>query len=91
MLSMLFANYPQPKLTFVIEPGGYLQWQEINFSAISIATAKAGLEQSNMNELLSEVQNVGFGKYVIRPQQQLTGRERPPASCVTRERACRVE
>lgn len=42
MLSMLFANYPQPKLTFVIEPGGYLQWQEINFSAISIATAKAG-------------------------------------------------
>jgi len=46
-----------------IEPGGYLQWQEINLGALQIATAKAGLDDSNMKELLRELPtSFSFGK-----------------------------
>ena len=54
-----------PKLTLSlawIEPGGFLQWQEVNLHAIIIAAAKTGLESSATEELLREVKNLGIGE-----------------------------
>ena len=45
-----------------IEPGGYLQWQEVNLEGIVVATAKAGLDQSAMEELLKEIHALGIGR-----------------------------
>ena len=47
---------------FVTEPGGYLQWQEVNLRGIVVDTAKAGLDQSAMEELLKEVSAFNIGK-----------------------------
>lgn len=46
----------------VIEPGGYLQWQEVNLRGLVVATAKAGLNQSVMEELLKEVYAFEIGR-----------------------------
>ena len=44
------------------EPGGHLQWQEIDLRALSIATVGTGLDQSAMEVLLSEVHDFDFGR-----------------------------
>ena len=46
----------------VIEPGGYLQWQELNLGSTVIATAKAGLNQSATEELIKEAYSLGMGR-----------------------------
>ena len=69
-IAMLSTNFPDvPRVMFrkadrglVIEPGGYLQWQEIDLRSLVVATAKAELKQSVMEELLKEVYAFDFGK-----------------------------
>lgn len=46
----------------IIEPGGHLQWQEVNLEGIVVATAKAGLVQSAMDQLLKEINAFGIGR-----------------------------
>lgn len=50
----------------MLKPGGYLQWQEIDLRGLVVATAKAGLNQSVMEELLKEVYAFEFGRWVPR-------------------------
>ncbi|MCJ1445375.1 MAG: hypothetical protein MMC23_005880 [Stictis urceolatum] len=50
----------------MLKPGGYLQWQEVNLSALSVTSKKPGLEQSAMKAVLEAVQRFNIGKWTPR-------------------------
>ena len=54
---------PLLMLKLAPEPGGYLQWQELNLTTISVHSINDRLDKSTVAELLNEVQHFSMGRY----------------------------
>ena len=44
------------------EPGGYLQWQELNLGALTVSAVREGLDETSVRQLLDEVHNFPIGR-----------------------------
>ncbi|MCJ1333322.1 hypothetical protein MMC10_010016 [Thelotrema lepadinum] len=67
MMAAIKDDNPVPllkNLITMLKPGGYLQWQEINPSTITVVSAKPALDRTIMDAILQNIHEWNFAKWV---------------------------